>query len=70
MSIVIVQEPLSTRFDNTTSPLEICAPDGRVLGYFTPAKAQKRQLQPPATIEELDRRFAAGGGAHIGRDQG
>jgi len=62
MSIVIVEEPLSTRLDEAKSPLEVCAADGRVLGYFTPAKSPKRRLQPPANVEELNRRFAAGGG--------
>lgn len=62
MSVVIISEPLSTRLDAASTPLEICAPDGRVLGYFTPAKSPKRQLEPPASVEELNRRFAAGGG--------
>ena len=62
MSIVIVQEPLSARLDAANAPLEVCSVDGRVLGYFTPAKSPKRQVQPPGSVEELDRRFAAGGG--------
>jgi hypothetical protein len=65
MSIVIVQEPLTSKLDQANAPIEVCAADGRVLGYFTPAKPQKRHLQPPATEEELERRFRTGGGRSL-----
>lgn len=62
MSIIIVHDPLTSKLAAAESPLELCAPDGRVLGYFTPAKEKKLNLEPPGTREELDARFAAGGG--------
>jgi hypothetical protein len=71
MSILIVDDPLTTKLAAADAPLEICASDGRVLGYFTPAKEKTRQLEPPGTEEEFARREAAGGGrtwAEIRRD--
>jgi len=62
MSIPIVQDPLTTRLAAAESPLEICSSDGRLLGYFTPAKARQLRLEPPAGEEEMARREAAGGG--------
>ena len=62
MSFLIVHDPLTSKLAAADSPLELCTPDGRVLGYFTPAKAKQLRLEPPGTKEELDARFAAGGG--------
>jgi hypothetical protein len=62
MSIIIVTDPLTSKLAAAESPLQICAPDGRVLGYFTPAKAKTVNLDPGVSEEELDRREAAGGG--------
>lgn len=72
MSILIVDDPLTTKLAAADAPLEICASDGRVLGYFTPAKeAKPLKLDPGISEEEMDRRLAAGGGrtwAEIRRD--
>jgi hypothetical protein len=62
MSIIIVHDPLTAKLAAADAPLEVCAPDGRLLGYFTPAKERQYNLEPPGTPEELDARFAAGGG--------
>lgn len=63
MSIMIVPDPLTAKLAAADQPLELCAADGRLLGYFTPTKSKKYNLEPPPLPEgELDRRFAAGGG--------
>jgi len=40
-----------------TSPIELCAPDGRVLGQFVPVEPSKKMSFPEfgLTDEELDR---------------
>jgi hypothetical protein len=71
MSIVIVHDPLRKTLAAADSPLEMCSSDGHLLGYFTPAKERKLNLDPGITDEEAERRFAAGGGrplAEILRD--
>ena len=62
MSILIVQDPLTARLAAANAPLEVCTADGRLLGYFTPAKSRQLRLEQPATEGELTRREAAGGG--------
>lgn len=62
MSFLFVQDPLNTRLAMADTPLEIYAPDGRLLGYFTPAKQRQLRLEPPASEEELTRREAVGNG--------
>jgi hypothetical protein len=57
MSIVIVDEPLTAKLVRADGPLEVCARDGRVLGYFTPVGPPKQyKLEPQVSEEELDRR--------------
>jgi hypothetical protein len=56
MSILIADEQLAAKLDRADGPLEICARDGRRLGFFTPAKPAKRQLEPRISEEELRRR--------------
>jgi hypothetical protein len=63
MSILIADAPLTTRLAAVDAPLAICTSDGRVLGYFTPAKEAKPfKLDPEISEEEIERRLAAGGG--------
>ena len=62
MSFMIVQDPLNTKLATADGPMEIYAPDGRLLGYFTPAKHRHIRLEPPASEEELARREATGNG--------
>ena len=62
MSFLIVQDPLHTKLATADTALEIYAPDGRLLGYFTPAKSRQVRLEAPASEEELARREATGNG--------
>ena len=57
MSILIVDEQIAARLDKADGPLEICSRDGRRLGFFTPAKPAKHQLDPTITDEEALRRL-------------
>lgn len=56
---VIADEAMQKKLGNPDEPVMICAPDGTVLGYFTPAAPQKLSLEPQITVEELERRRAA-----------
>ncbi len=62
MSIIIVHDPLTAKLAAADAPVELCAPDGRLLGYFTPAKEKMLNLDPGISDEEAERRLAAGGG--------
>lgn len=62
MAIIIVPDPLTSKLAAEDAPVELCAADGRRLGYFVPAKERQYNLEPPGTPEELNARFAAGGG--------
>lgn len=62
MPFVIVPDPLKAKFEAADAPLQVCTPEGRVIGYFTPSKPAKLNLDPGIGEEELDRREAAGGG--------
>ncbi len=62
MSIIIVTDQMKARLDKADGPIELCAADGKLLGYFTPSKPKQYRLEPPGSPEELDRREAAGGG--------
>lgn len=62
MSFVIVPEQLTAKLESADSPLQMCTKDGRVIGYFTPTKPAKLNLDPGVSEEELLKRFAAGGG--------
>lgn len=37
MPFVIVPESLKAKFEAAEAPLQVCTPDGRVIGYFTPS---------------------------------
>ncbi len=62
MPFVIVPESLKAKFEAADAPLQVCTPDGRVIGYFTPSKPAKLNLDPGISEEELLRRFREGGG--------
>ncbi len=62
MSIFIVPDSLKAKFEEFDQPLMVCMPDGRVIGYFTPNREAKLNLDPGISSEEMDRREAAGGG--------
>jgi len=65
MSIIIVQDPLKKAFAAAEAPIEVCSSDGHLLGYFTPAKERKLNLDPGISDAEIERRFATGGGRHL-----
>jgi hypothetical protein len=56
--LIIADENMQKKLGNADEPAMICAPDGTVLGYFTPTPPQKVKLEPPISIEELERRRA------------
>ena len=61
MSIIIVHDALEKALTAAAdAPLEVCSSDGRLLGYFTPAKERKLNLDPGISDVEIERRFAAG----------
>jgi hypothetical protein len=56
--LIIADEQLRAKLGSGPDPVMICAPDGTVLGYFTPTGAQKPNLEPQISEEELERRRA------------
>jgi len=56
--LVIADEKMMSRLDNSGEPVMICAPDGRVLGYFTPTPPARLKLEPQISEEEIQRRLA------------
>ena len=62
MKLVIVDGELEQTLDAADQPVQVCTPRGKVLGFFTPAKSVPIDLDPGISREELDRRYAEGGG--------
>lgn len=62
MKLVIVTAETGRKLEGSDEPVEVCTSDGRRLGFFTPAPAKKYNLDPGISREELDRRYAEGGG--------
>lgn len=62
MSLVIVDGELEQKLNAADRPVQVCTPQGKVLGYFTPTKPVPIDLDPGISGEELDRRYAEGGG--------
>ncbi len=62
MSIMIVDGPLAKRFDAAEDAVQVCTPDGRLLGYFSPARPRTLCLDPQISAAELDRIEADGPG--------
>lgn len=63
MSVFIFPESMRLKLATATGRSELYGPDGRLVGYFTPADEMKTiNLDPGISEEELDARFAAGGG--------
>ena len=57
--LIIADEALRAKLGRHTEPVMICAADGQVLGYFTPATpTTKLNLQPQISEEEIQRRIA------------
>jgi hypothetical protein len=58
MSILIADDELAAKLDRADGPVEICTRDGRRLGFFSPAKPAKHNLEPRISEEEIQRRLA------------
>jgi len=58
MTILIADEQLAAKLDRADGPVEICARDGRRLGFFTPAKPAQHRLEPRISEEEARRRLS------------
>jgi hypothetical protein len=57
--LIIADENMQKKLGNAGEPVMICAPDGTVLGYFTPTTpTEKLKLQPQISEEEIARRLA------------
>ena len=56
MSIFIADDQLTAKLEGAEQPVEICSRDGRRLGFFTPAKPARHQLEPRISEVELRRR--------------
>jgi hypothetical protein len=64
MTLVIADTSVIDQLDEAREPLELRAPDGRLLGHFVPALdvSLDPALAPHISEEELQRREQAGGG--------
>jgi hypothetical protein len=67
MSLVIADTSILGQLGEARRPLELRAPDGRLLGHFVPAldPALDPALAPCISEEELQRRERAGGGRSL-----
>lgn len=54
--ITITDEQLRAAFNSAERPVNICGPDGKMIGFFTPLRLADIPLQ--ISEEELARRFA------------
>lgn len=64
MSRIVADENLGQQLAKVRETVEICTPDGRVLGRFMPmpVAATGAMLEPQVSQEELDRRARDEGG--------
>lgn len=62
MSFLFVEADLAAKLGQADDSLQLCTRDGRVLGYFSPAKAKTLRLEPPISQVELNRIAAEEGG--------
>jgi len=58
LPFIIADEKLLAMLEQVTEPVPICAPDGRVLAYASPAKPARLKLEPQISEEEIQRRLA------------
>ncbi len=56
MSILLVDSELATKLDQADGSMQLYTRDGRLLGYFSPAKPKTIRFEPPISNEELRRR--------------
>jgi hypothetical protein len=62
---IIADENLQEQLQQADGPVRICAPDGTVLAYASPAKPARLRLEPQVSNEELRRREEKGGGRKL-----
>jgi hypothetical protein len=62
---IIADEALREQLEQADGPVRICAPDGRVLAYASPARPARLKIEPQVDEEELRRREAKGGGRKL-----
>jgi hypothetical protein len=62
MSIVFADDSLAATLDGANGPVSICTRQGRVIGYFSPAKPSQLTMEPPISDAEIRAIEAAGGG--------
>lgn len=62
---IIADEALQEQLEQADGPVRICAPDGRVLAYASPARPARLKLDPQVSQEELQRREQKGGGRKL-----
>jgi hypothetical protein len=62
MRLVIVPAETGEKLQREDEPVEVCTPDGRRIGFFTPGPVRQYNLDPGISREELERRYAEGGG--------
>lgn len=55
MSILLVDSELATKLDQADGSMQLYTRDGRLLGYFSPAKPKTIRFEPPISNEELRR---------------
>ena len=56
MSILILDETTLAKLEAADGPIELCARDGRRVGFFTPSKPMQYRLEPQISEEEMSRR--------------
>lgn len=65
MRLVIVPAETGEKLQREDEPVEVCTPDGRRIGFFTPGPVRQYKLDPGISDEELDRREREGGGRKL-----
>lgn len=59
MSMVILDAAATAKLSGTSRPVAVFGPDGKQLGYFTPAhEPEQLNLDPGISDEEIRRRMA------------
>lgn len=61
--VMITDEQLRAALDGAAEPIDVCGPDGKMIGYFTPLRLADIPLQ--ISEEELRRREQLRGGRKL-----
>ena len=62
MTKLTLNEPASETLASAKGWTEVCNPDGKVIGFFTPATPIYEGEECPIPLEELERRSKSGRG--------